>query len=625
MLLTQHQVGGLRHRLYGIGFPTLLSSGLTTEVSKWVQNSGLEWTIKRLKSLKVDLLRRKSHLPPLTWIRKNPSGDVGGIFGAIFRYGDNGPKQFFCAVQALNLYTYFTFDELSSSQKEKFLKAINAPEEEIPHDIIYLVKKAAQISVGPKRIDRSVPVRMVTYRGSPTKLAPVPFGSRTIKQSQNPFKDLELFNLPSGFSFLQDHRSLYAPVFQGLKLTVGPSWNAYVDPKMVGGEVHFLQEPGGKLRSIASPFRVHQMALNPLGRSLFNIVKQLPWDCTFDQSKAQPFIQGALQNGKTVHSVDLSSATDYFPLGIQLEALQQIFGNVPDISLFRDISRSIWKSSIGDLQWKKGQPLGLYPSFASFTLTHGLLLFGLNDYKFANNFFVVGDDVVILNDILYHKYIKTLEVLGCPYSLDKSISSSKLSEFAGKIFTSTEVFPQFKWRKMSDDNFLDLCKNLGARSRTLLTRRQKFVFDRVKHLVEPSGLNQSYPGSNLSDMFYKSLHLLPEGRVIGSLVDLTNQVHTHLYNLDSNDNLTPDYQEIQNILSSFDEKVVEVFRNTIFREMVERWKHLAEMLSDLPEALGLRPILPPKDFVGNRQSTLERYERMIKGWLDNPISRRMLS
>lgn len=624
MLLDQHQVGGIRHRLYGIGLPTSLSQCLTNEITKWVGNSGIEWTIKRCKSLKVDLFRRKSGLAPLTWIRKNSSGDVGGSFGSLFRYSDKGPKQFFRTVQALNCYTYFTFDSLTENQKEKFLNAINAPEVDIPQDIIYIVKKSAQISIGTQLIDRSTPVRLITYRGSPTKLAPVPSSLKTIKQSKDPFLDLKLFNPPSGFTFFQDYRSLYTPVLQGLKLTIGPSWIAYVDPKMVGGEVHFLQEPGGKLRSVASPYRIHQMALNPLGKSLFNIVKQLPWDCTFDQSKAQPFIQDALLNEHVVHSIDLSSATDYFPLGLQLAALQQIFGNVLDISLFRDISRSTWKSSIGPLRWNKGQPLGLYPSFASFTLTHGLLLFGLNDYKFSNNFFVVGDDVIILNDTLYHKYIKTLEVLGCPYSLDKSLSSNKLSEFAGKIITSTEVFPQYKWRKMSDDNFLDLSKNLGKRSRTLLTRRQKFVFDTVKHLFEPLGLNMSYPGSNLADMYYRSISLLPEGRVLGSLVDLTKLIHTRLYESTCNEDSFPVQQEIESIITSFDEKVVETFRNTIFREMVEKWKHLSEMFSDLPEALGLRPMLPPKEYSGSRNTTLIRYERMIKGWITSPSSRRML-
>jgi len=629
MELSAQEVGGIRHRLYAIGLPNSLSSVFTKELEKWVMCSGIEWTIGRLKALKVDLFRRKSHLTPLSWIRKNSSGDVGGIIGALFRYSDKGPKQFFRTVQCLQSYTYFTFDSLSENQKVKFLNAINAPEEEIPLEIISIVKRSAKNTIGHLTIDRSNPVRLVTYRGSDSKKAPVPFQSQTIQQSKDPFLDLELFKTKEGATFYKKYEDLYNPVLLGLKrfrhalnLWYVPV-NDPCTPSVYGGEIHFLQEPGGKLRSVASPYRIHQMALNPLGRAIFNIVKDLPWDCTFNQSKAQPYVQEHLQKGLTVHSVDLSSATDYFPLGLQLAALQQIFGNVLDISLFEDISRSQWKSPLGDLRWNKGQPLGLYPSFGAFTLTHGLLLNALNNFSHNNEFFVVGDDVVILKDELYFKYINALKTLGCPYSLDKSLSSSELSEFAGKIITSNEVFPQYKWRKMSDDNFLDLCKNLGKRSRSLLTPRQKFVFDHVCHLIEPLGLNMSYPNSNLADMIYKTLQLLPEGKILGSLVDLIKVVHNRCYELPPRPGLLSfNKGEIDFALATFDEKVVETFRTTIFGRMVEFRKELAELFSDLPEALGLVPRLPPKFVSPSRLSTLERYERMIRDWHDQTLFHR---
>jgi len=128
------------------------------------------------------------------------------------------------------------------------------------------------------------------------------------------------------------------------------------------------------------------LALKPLGDAIYSVVEKLEWDCTFDQSKAIPWIQRSLSVGKTVHSIDLTGATDYFPLGIQLETLIGIFGDLLDIKLLQSIAQLRWKSEMGDIQWKRGQPLGLYPSFGMFTLTHGLLLSFLLGRPYNNEF-----------------------------------------------------------------------------------------------------------------------------------------------------------------------------------------------------------------------------------------------
>ena len=189
--------------------------------------------------------------------------------------------------------------------------------------------------------------------------------------------------------------------------------------KLTAGNIGFIQEPGGKARCVASPFRIYQRVLQPLGDALFSILKDLPWDCTFDQSKAFPVIQKALRKSHTVHCVDLSSATDYFPLDIQMDVLRAIFGSQELIDLFSDLSRAVWRTNKPyqpTVGWKRGQPMGLYPSFASFGLTHGLLLLTLSKGYYHGQFFVVGDDVVILDDKLAKAYQEVLKLLECPFS-----------------------------------------------------------------------------------------------------------------------------------------------------------------------------------------------------------------
>jgi hypothetical protein len=163
------------------------------------------------------------------------------------------------------------------------------------------------------------------------------------------------------------------------------------------------------------------MALSKLGNFLFGVIRSLPWDCTFDQEKGLVFTLEALKRGKKVYCFDLSDATNYFPLELQ-EYVVSFCGH-PDIDtsmrLFRHLARARWSTpnsyDIMDfeaefLQCSKGQPLGLYPSFPLFALTHGLLLRAL-EYEFGlkDTFRVLGDDVVITSGSVASRYTEVME------------------------------------------------------------------------------------------------------------------------------------------------------------------------------------------------------------------------
>jgi len=621
MLLLQHHQDGLFRRLSVIGIPKYIISPLIGDMVKWESCSGVEWTIKRLKSLKIDLIRHKAGLPPLTWVRKNRRGEVAGHLGSLFRWSEKSDRNFSRSVQALMGYTFYIHGSLTESQEQKFLSGINPLEkEDLPKSFL---KDFGQFvsNITVRRNIEKMSRPLVTYRGSPTKKAPRLFGKRSVPQSEDILSDLDIFNTTDGLFLYSKYKRLYSPLLAGCKVR-----RTYLDnvseniqkqnldravSTPYGGEVHFLQEPGGKLRSIASPLRIHQEALRPLAESLYDLVKSLPWDCTHDQMSAVPYIQAHLGKGGQVHSVDLSSATDLFPLSVQETALRAIFGSASQdhIDLFVEISRSRWKSPIGEVKWTKGQPLGLFPSFASFTLTHGLLLYYLADGDYHNQFFVVGDDVVILDDSLRDKYISMLARMRCPWSPDKSISSDKLSEFAGKIITETMVIPQLKWRRMSDDSFLDICRLLGRRSRCLLSNRQKRVFDQVAHLGEPIGLNFSLPDDNLEKMIERTLDFYqPDKTVLGSLMGLRRKLNKLVYT--SSEQL--ESLEIQAISATFDEKVKTVFQETLFH----RWDFLnligVEAFAGIPEALELDSRLPLQVKNDSRQTTLGRYEELLR-------------
>jgi len=590
----------LCHRLSVIGTPRHLNPLLVDLWCHWVTHNGPEWAVKRFKSLKVDLIRQHSNFNMLTpYVRKNKRGKYYGVIGALFNWAKLGEKQFSRTLQCFCIYTSETSKVETPSQLKKFLSAVSC---QVPTglnlDDLTKITWTAEMLVGSQQVTRC-DNRLITYRGSPEKIAPLPHNQGYTPQDKNILAELSWLRTSKNLAHYLEFIDLYGPVTKDIGFPTRFHHLDKLDYTSFAGEVHFIQEPGYKLRSVASPYRIHQLALKPLGDSLGKIVQSLPWDCTFDQSKAFPIIQEKLRQGRVVYSVDLSSATDYFPLDLQLMVLRQIFGNISDIRLFEKVSRMDWKSKYGNLRWARGQPLGLYPSFFAFTLTHGLVLAFLAEHE-TNKFLVVGDDVVIFDEELYNRYLSFLRRTGCPFSSEKSLSSSLSAEFAGKVVTPDRVIPQLKWRKMSNDSFLDLASLLGRRSRELMTTRQQKVFDAVMHLLPPVGLNMSTKGSNYLSSFLdteKFLALMAQNTV-SSLTELIRTIQNN--SLDD-----PCASVIYADTRTFDEKVRKVFQQTVFGH----WLWL-EQLADLPQALGLEPRLPIKAYP-RRVSTLSRYERLL--------------
>jgi len=631
MLLKFHE--GMTHRLSVIGVPLHIVRDLPDQFCKWVRCSGLEWTISRMKSLKLDLIRSKANLLALSTFRKNRRGEIAGILGSLFRFSQKSEASFAKAIQASMIYSMFTFESLTPTQIKKFETAIHSQSPKIENRFLRSLGRAIRQNFRRVSIDRDEEISFLTYRGSPSKFKPkliwdswslraTPITSR--KQDSDVLSNALYFLDPRHVPLYFEYEGLYSPVLKGLtgiidKINESGTWYKHADRGFVeGGEIHFLQEAGGKLRSIASPHLVHQLALRPLGRSIYKLVQSLPWDCTFDQEKPISVLSTHLSQGHTIHSIDLSSATDYFPLEIQMQVLRSFFGSIPDLRLFEDISRAAWRSQeLGTLRWQKGQPLGLYPSFGTFALSHGIILWFLNGQKHGNSFYVLGDDVVILDEDLYIKYIQFLKQMDCPYSRDKSVSSSELCEFAGKIVTSTRVIPQYKWREISNDNFLDICRQLGRRSRSLLSNRQKRVFDLVKHCTYPNGLNFSYPGSNLVKMVELTNSLFSQSdKVVGSLMGLSSVIHQNVYgdgHLSHPEKLVS-MDEALKLIQTFDEKVRMVLLKLLPKEFVATFlvflKDLGG-LSGVPEVISENRELPSLRLLPSRVSVLERLEKLL--------------
>jgi len=614
--------GAICHRLYVFGVPTVWHKPFAATVERWVRCSGVEWTVKRLKSLKVDLYRDRSGLPLLTPAKKNRKGLFSGVIGSLFRYAHQSEQNFRSVANTLMCYSLFKNQQLTDSQKKKFVDAVSASTTSLPDNFRESFTRFMESRNKRLVIGDSSPIAF--HRGAESKKAPN-IGRRSTIQNGSGLSSLIYFATDAHFELWSKYRGIYGQVSRGVDIQLFKSSlrsdGIPHNDSVIGGEVHFLQEPGLKLRAIASPYLVHQEALRPLGNALYSHMRTLPWDCTHDHTKPVSCVQLHLSQHKKVHSVDLSNATDYFPLEVQLMTLTGLIGNHPSIDLFEEISRSQWLSTIGTIRWTQGQPLGLYPSFASFGLTHGYLLLFLLEKEYNNEFFVLGDDVIILDDALYQRYITALGYLGCPFSPDKSLSSNELCEFAGKIITSKSVHHTYKWREVSNDNFLDLVRNYGRKAVSLLSPIQRRVVDRVAHLCSPIGLNWSYEGSNLEVMTRATVDVYRQvERDEQSLTELHSTLSRNWYSVPNfQQSMLPsllkwsvDIDHLLQYASAFDEKVVATLQQVFPEEWVTAITNFRLLggYAGVPRAVGITD-LPLAQEIPSRVTTLDRYRRLL--------------
>lgn len=639
MELSSKEKGYLSKRLVHVGLPGELREPFFRLVLSWIDSSGLEWTVSRLKAIRVDFLRKKGgQCKSSSWIKSGKNGMwFGGPIGSLEHFAFRNEKSFQIAITVLSLYTAFISEKVTPSQARKFVSGVAAKAVTIQPSLIEAVRLGFQLSgLSPRNKHLPNAKPLLAYNPSPTKYGPTPLGS--VPEMESVVDSLDFLSYEGGPSHLLRFWDLYKPVLDGLdpekdwvlRSYTGFGLRSQPEPKpgaLNVGRIGLIQEPGFKLRAVANPGRVFQRVLEPLGRELFQTLKSLPWDCTFQQNKADTAIQSALYQGQKVYSVDLSGATDYFPLDLQVEVLRQLLpGSRNTVDLFIEISNGWWsvpKSFPKDLliefgfcnsriQWSKGQPLGLFPSFASFALTHGLLLLGLLGHEHRGEFFILGDDVIILDSTLYSRYRSALSSMCCPVSESKTLESSQIAEFRSVVFTSTSQIPQYKWRMPSDDSFIDIVR-LNPYMYSTFRERQRKVIDLICGLpVELGGLGWNPKGISLGDRLAPFMPMLtsnyePLERIMG----YTMQVRKLLYSSKLS-KLVGSYQSLserRDIVSDLDQRSKELIQKSLGQEFIPLYEILGKNLDLVLDGNIDLPILGTREL--SRRSRLLQWESIL--------------
>lgn len=639
MALTAREKGDLSRRVGAIDVPRTISLAFIQYVFIWVNSSGREWTVERLKSIKTDFLRKKAGLDPVSkWITKNPKKKsiFKGIIGSLERFAFKSDTNFERCIALLNVYTAFLAPQVTEKQARKFFDGVTSKPVTITPDLIDVIKSGIQLS-GLRTFYGLLPQPkpLLSYMASPSKRAPLPTG--TVPEVEGIVDSLRFLATKGGNVLYTKFASLFNPVLQGLEperdvvLQRFHSFGMfstrleedYTD--LYVGQIGLIQEPGYKLRAVANPGRIFQRVLEPLGSRLFSLLKELPWDCTHEQRKADSAIQQALTLGRKVFSVDLSGATDHFPLDLQMIVLKQLLPKATDVDLFMRISKARWRLPKGIPQsilrefnltnfvsWTKGQPLGLFPSFASFALTHGLLLQGLLGKVWDKEFFILGDDVVILDESLYVKYRAALASLDCPISDSKSLSSSSVAEFRSVIYLPDRKIPQFKWRELSDDSFLDIVRNMPFLY-PLLRKQQRVVVDLIKGIPEEyGGLGWNSEGRTRNERMrpFDSILLRDEYVPRDRLTGYTGYITKLLYNSNLAYEASVQYlSERKDIIRALDQRAIVLVRENLHPRLTPLYEILGRNL-DLVFEGDLD--LPTPGFRISRVTTLMRWMSTLR-------------
>lgn len=498
----------LSRRVETIPLPKKVKSTFTTIVTRWQSSAGTEWTVARLKAFRDCCAASYAHgslVQKPEWFATTASGKLAGVFGTLHGLAMEGGSPLEAVLNLVNVYTGACYTSYTNTQLEEVKASIQQDPVRIPKrghgrvgltDVFKAFKSLPRISTASRRCGLPIPLTLVPP-GKKGHAERIP--EDVVALAGSPLYGQWATGAYTG-DYRQWNRKLLCDAALGAENTlISSKFSTCV------GSVGFAYEPGLKIRYFAFPNVVLQRAVEPLKDLLLRQLGRFPWDCTLDQRKADNAVATAMSNGRVVHTVDMSKATDSFPWSFQRAVGEML--TVPGdtsrdmLDLFSYIvEEGWWEMPDGSrVKWTKGQPLGLGPSFPLFTISHGILLYILNEYSWSEDFYVLGDDVIILNDDLAERYRKELQRWEVGVSEAKSFHSCRLGQFAGVTYTNEGQFHVPKWRPLTRDSILDLAAWWYPGLTKGLPDHDEIV--RILGIPEPYGLGRNPDGKPLSDRF----------------------------------------------------------------------------------------------------------------------------
>lgn len=488
------------------GLPHKASINLMLRLQTWEKSRGMRWVTEHLKSLASDLIGAR----PEHDIAKHPNGSWAYELRPVYTMAKRSRRGFRNSLRVLRIYGRYYAKKPDLLDFQKFADSVNLRQDQSVPDILYTREDLWLANSSAK----SARFNMV-YDMSTTKSSPSQYKSKMAKRSMmNPEQHVHALDYcPSlvyrNYDFLASVVKLNDKEHYKFLRT----YTRRPDKNVVGGVKALVKDRGLKLRFIANPCYILQVAMSRLKAALEDFLQSMPESCVYDQARGTRWIHEKLKDGYSISSIDLSKCSDNLPAREQFEMLRVLFGPelFADIRLFEDVSRGNWFTPYEDLyvRWTKGQPLGTGPSFACFTVFHILLIRTVGGS--ATDFRVIGDDVVLSSPELTTRVLQLYEDLGVSISVHKSLFNSwDLGEFAGRLVDRRGVLPIFKASPFDvAKDPLGYIRQYGMRGVKLLPLSLRPMLWAVACLPFPYGYGEdgvasSLPGELVYDLYTPS-------------------------------------------------------------------------------------------------------------------------
>lgn len=211
-----------------------------------------------------------------------------------------------------------------------------------------------------------------------------------------------------------------------------PSWHLAVSAM---GRLGFKAEAAGKVRVFAMVDAWTQWVMNPFHEFIFDILRRIPMDGTFDQMAP---VRETSRTCKSAYSLDLSAATDRLPLSIQIQIFRHLVS--ADFAIHwafllvgRGYIANSEKYKVSEiLHYSVGQPMGALSSWGSLALTHHFLVQAaawdagvVPIGTWFTGYAVLGDDLVIYDQRVKKAYLRIVDAIGVECGIAKSLLSPR--------------------------------------------------------------------------------------------------------------------------------------------------------------------------------------------------------
>lgn len=200
------------------------------------------------------------------------------------------------------------------------------------------------------------------------------------------------------------------------------------------------EEAAGKIRLFALMDSITQSTLAPLHEALFDLLRIIPNDGTFDQEESIRRSQFKASQAGRAYSFDLTAATDRLPARLTAQIIECIF-NKPGMgeswlnlmtqrpfAFNSQVAERLKLDPEVSYRYAVGQPMGGLSSWAGLAITHHWIVQmaafrATGSYSWNTQYEVLGDDIVIFDRQIADQYLIIMAELGCEINLSKSIVS----------------------------------------------------------------------------------------------------------------------------------------------------------------------------------------------------------